>query len=87
VSINLLRTWFVWRSFGWQPFDKYVFYVLLLAGGSALVAWALPVPATSWLALLVRGGVLTVLYGAGLLVSGWVPEVSALAKKLGLGRK
>jgi O-antigen/teichoic acid export membrane protein len=87
VSINLLRTWFVWRSFGWQPFDKYIFYILALAGGAALVAWALPVPANNWLTLLLRGGVLTALYGTGLLLSGWVPEVSALAQKLGLGKK
>ena len=84
VSINLIRTWFVWRSFGWQPFDRYIFYILALAGGAAFVAWALPVPANSWLTLLLRGGVLTALYGAGLLVSGWVPEVSALARKLRL---
>jgi len=84
VSINLVRTWFVWRSFGWQPFDRYIFYILALAGGAAFVAWALPVPANSWLTLLLRGGVLTALYGAGLLVSGWVPEVSALARKLRL---
>jgi O-antigen/teichoic acid export membrane protein len=87
VSINLIRTWFVWRSFGWQPFDRYIFYILALAGGAAFVAWALPVPANSWLTLLLRGGVLTALYGTGLLVSGWVPEVSALARKLGLSRK
>jgi O-antigen/teichoic acid export membrane protein len=86
VSINLVRTWFVWRSFGWQPFDRYIFYILALAGGAAFVTWALPVPANSWLTLLLRGGVLTALYGAGLLVSGWVPEVSALARKLGVGR-
>jgi O-antigen/teichoic acid export membrane protein len=87
ISINLLRTWFVWRSFGWQPFDKYIFYILALASGAAFVAWALPAPANIWLALLLRGGVLTALYGAGLLVSGWVPEVSALAHKLGVGRR
>jgi O-antigen/teichoic acid export membrane protein len=87
VSINLLRTWFVWCSFGWQPFDKYIFYILVLAGGAAFVAWALPAPANNWLTLLLRGGVLTALYGTGLLVSGWVPEVSALAQKMGLGRK
>jgi O-antigen/teichoic acid export membrane protein len=86
ASINLARTWFVWRSFGWQPFDKYIFYILALAGGAAFVAWSLPAPANIWLALLLRGGVLTALYGAGLLLSGWVPEVSALARKLGLGR-
>lgn len=84
VSINLVRTLFVWRSFGWQPFDRYIFYILALAGGAAFVAWALPVPANSWLTLLLRGGVLTALYGTGLLVSGWVPEVSALARKVRL---
>ena len=84
ASINLLRTWFVWRSFGWQPFDRRIGYILALAGGAGLAAWAVPVPANSWLTLLLRGGVLTALYGAGLLVSGWVPEVSALARKLGL---
>ncbi len=84
VSINLLRTWFVWRSFGWQPFDRRVFYILALAGGAGLVAWVIPTPANSWLTLLLRGGVLTALYGLGLLLTGWVPEVSALAKKIGL---
>lgn len=82
ASINLLRTWFVWRSFGWQPFDRRIGYILALAGGAGLVAWALPAPANGWLALLLRGGVLTALYGAGLLATGWVPEVSALGHKL-----
>jgi O-antigen/teichoic acid export membrane protein len=82
AGINLLRTWFVWRSFGWQPFDRRIGYILGLAGGAALVAWALPAPANAWLTLLLRGGVLTVIYGAGLLATGWVPEVSALAHKL-----
>ena len=87
VGINLARTWFVWRSFGWQPFDKRIFYILALAGSAGAVAWALPDMPNIWLTLLLRGGVLTALYGAGLLLSGWVPEVSAVAKKLGLGRK
>ena len=82
AGINLVRTWFVWRSFGWQPFDRRILYILLLAAGAAAVAWALPTPPNAWLTLLLRGGVLTVLYGAGLLLSGWVPEVTQLAKKL-----
>ena len=76
-GINLARTWFVWRSFGWQPFDRRIFYILALAGGAGAVAWALPAFASIWLTLLLRGGVLTALYGGGLLLSGWVPEVSA----------
>ena len=84
ANINLARTWFVWRSFGWQPFDRRIFYILALAGAAAAVAWALPVPANIWLALLLRGGVLTAIYGAGLLASGWVPEVSALARRFAI---
>lgn len=86
IGINLARTWFVWRSFGWQPFDRRILYILLLAGGAGAVAWALPTPANLWLTLLLRGGVLTVLYGVGLLLTGWVPEVAALARKVGVGR-
>jgi O-antigen/teichoic acid export membrane protein len=81
-GINLLRTWFVWRSFGWQPFDKRVAYLLALAAGAGVVAWVLPDMPNIWLTLLMRGGIFTGLYGAGLLLSGWVPEVSAMAEKL-----
>ena len=84
VSINLLRTWFVWHSFNWQPFDRRVFYVLALAGAAGLVAWALPGLRSPWLTLLLRGGTLTVLYGLGLLRSNWVPEVNKVARRLGL---
>jgi O-antigen/teichoic acid export membrane protein len=87
AGINLARTWFVWRSFGWQPFDRRIAYILVLAGGAAFVAWVLPAPTNSWLTLLLRGGVLTVLYGVGLLATGLVPEVSALARKVGLNVK
>ena len=82
AGINLLRTWFVWHSFGWQPFDKRIAYLLLLAAGAGAVAWWLPALPNIWLTLLLRGGVFTALYGGGLLLSGWVPEVSAVAKKL-----
>ncbi|MGI4875705.1 MAG: oligosaccharide flippase family protein [Janthinobacterium lividum] len=85
-GINLARSWFVWRSFGWQPFDRRIFFILVLAGGAGAVAWVLPGFPNIWLTLLLRGGVLTALYGTGLLATGLVPEVSALARKLGLGR-
>jgi hypothetical protein len=42
----------------------------------------LPALPNSWLTLLMRGGVLTALYGGGLLLTGWVPEVSAVAQKV-----
>jgi O-antigen/teichoic acid export membrane protein len=86
VSINLARTWFVWRSFGWQPFDRSIFYILGLAASAGAVAWALPALPNIWLTLLMRGGVLTVLYGSGLVLTGWVPEVSAVVQKLKASR-
>ena len=89
AGINLARTWFVWHSFGWQPFDRRIFYILGLAAGAGAVAGALPNLPNIWLTLLLRGGVLTVLYGGGLLLSDWVPEVSAVVQKLRglLGRR
>ncbi len=87
-GINLLRTWFVWRAYGWQPFDRRVLYLLLLAGAAGTVAALLPTPANSWQRLFERGGVFTVLYGGALLLSGLVPEVSSLARRVtGLGNK
>jgi hypothetical protein len=41
-----------------------------LAVGAGAVAWALPALPNIWLTLLLRGGVLTALYGLGLLSTG-----------------
>ena len=82
VSINTARTWFVWRTFGMQPFDGKILRILAVAAVAGLVAWALPGTGNAWLTLLLRGGVLTVLYGAGVLLAGTAPEAVALLEKV-----
>ena len=77
VSINTARTWFVWRSYGMQPFDGSIARILAVAAGAGFVAWVLPDTGNAFLTLLMRGGVLTVLYGAGVLLTGTAPEAIA----------
>jgi O-antigen/teichoic acid export membrane protein len=82
VSINTARTWFVWRSYGMQPFDGKILRILTVAAVAGLAAWALPDAGNAWLTLLLRGGVLTLLYGAGVLFTGTAPEAVALLEKV-----
>jgi O-antigen/teichoic acid export membrane protein len=82
VSINTARTWFVWRSYGMQPFDGSILRILLVAAVAGFVAWVLPDTGNAWLTLLMRGGVLTVLYATGVLLTGTAPEAVALLDKV-----
>lgn len=79
VGLNLLRTWFVWRAYGMQPFDRRICIIGAVAAGAGAATWLLPVPPNIWGALLLRGGALTALYAAGLLLTKAAPEVNALA--------
>ena len=78
VSINAARSVFVWRAYGLQPFTPLIFRVLLVAAVAGAAAWAWPSLASPLLTLLLRGGTLTVLYAAGLWLSGAVPELRPL---------
>ena len=78
VSINVVRTWFVWQTYALQPFDGRIARILVVAAVAGFTAWVLPETGNAWLTLLLRGGVLTVLYGAGVLLAGAVPEAGAL---------
>ena len=82
VSINTVRTWFVWRNYGMQPFDGKIGRILLVAAGAGLAAWALPETGNAWLTLILRGGVLTVLYAAGILLTRTAPEAEDAWAKL-----
>jgi O-antigen/teichoic acid export membrane protein len=89
VSINVARTWFVWRNYGLQPFDGRIGLILLVALAAGTAGWAMPDLGNAWLTLLLRGGVLTVVYAAGILLTRTAPELAALwpGVRLRLGRK
>ena len=81
VGINTARTWFVWHSYGLQPFDGRIARILAVAGAAGLVAWTLPETGNAWLTLLLRGGVLTLLYGTGIVLTRTAPELTGLWAK------
>ena len=82
VSINTARTWFVWRTYGLQPFDGRILRILVVAATAGSVAWAMPTLGNSWLTLLLRGGVLTIVYGAGVFLTRSAPELVGLVASL-----
>ena len=82
VGINSIRTWFVWRTYGLQPFDSRIPRILAVAAVAGFAAWALPEMGNIWLTLLLRGGVLTLLYGAGVWLTNTAPEAVALLDKV-----
>lgn len=82
VLINTARTWFVWRSFGLQPFDKRVPLILLLAAVAGLAAWLVPFVHSLFLTMLLRSTLLTVVYGGLLLLTNAEPQVRETLQKL-----
>ena len=82
VIINIARTWFVWHSFGLQPFDKRVPVIMLLAAAAGLVAWLVPFVQSLLVTMLLRSVVLTVLYGGLLLATNAEPQVREILKTL-----
>ena len=90
VSINTVRTWFVWHHYGLQPFDGRIARILAVAAVAGAAAWALPDLGNLWLTMLLRGSVLTVLYAAGIFVTKASPEAVQLGGTVGrrlLGKK
>ncbi|PJJ59727.1 oligosaccharide flippase family protein [Hymenobacter chitinivorans] len=82
VAINTARTWFVWYSYRLQPFTWRIPVVLAVAAGSGLLVWLVPALPSPLLTMLLRGSLLTGLYGGTLLGLGLVPEAQPLLKKL-----
>ena len=82
VGINTARTWFVWRTYGLQPFDGRIAQILAVAALAGVAAWAPPEMPNAWLTLLLRGGILTAVYGAGVLLTRTAPEAVALVAEV-----
>ncbi|AYA36689.1 polysaccharide biosynthesis protein [Hymenobacter oligotrophus] len=85
VLINVARTWFVWHSYGLQPFDKRIPLLLGIAAVAGVVAWLVPNFTSVWLTMFVRSAALTAVYGGLALATRAVPEATPLLQKI-LGR-
>ncbi|MBT9394482.1 lipopolysaccharide biosynthesis protein [Hymenobacter sp. NST-14] len=88
VSINLARTWFVWRAFRMQPFTWRIPLILGIAAVACTAAWLVPAVGSPFLTMLVRSTVLTAVYGGLVLATGSAPEAGPLlaAARRRLGR-
>ncbi|MET4105255.1 polysaccharide biosynthesis C-terminal domain-containing protein [Hymenobacter sp. UYP22] len=82
ISINLARTWFVWRSFGMQPFTWRIPLILLIAAAAGLAGWLVPTLPSALLTMLLRSTTLAGVYAGLILLTGVAPEVTALLKGL-----
>lgn len=80
--INTARTWFVWHSYRMQPFTWRIPLVLGAAAVAGGLAWLVPFVQSFFVTMVVRSTVLTVAYGALLLLLGLVPEARPLLQRL-----
>ena len=87
VSINATRTWFVWRTYGMQPFDGRIARIVSVAAVAGVAAFLMPETGNAWLTLLLRGGVLTLIYGTGILLTQTAPELTAIWAQLRTRRR
>jgi O-antigen/teichoic acid export membrane protein len=83
ISINVARTWFVWHSYRLQPFTWRIPAVLGIAAAAALAAWLVPLVHSLLVTMLLRSAMLTLVYGALLLLTRTVPEVNTIMQNLG----
>jgi O-antigen/teichoic acid export membrane protein len=82
TSINVARTWFVWRAYGLQPFDFRIPLVVGIAAAAGVAAWLMPFIHSVFVTMLVRSVVLTGMYGGLLVMTRTVPEVSNLWRQM-----
>ncbi|WP_165768311.1 lipopolysaccharide biosynthesis protein [Hymenobacter amundsenii] len=82
VSINLARTWFVWRSFQMQPFTWRIPLILAITAAAGAAGYLVPAVGSPMLTMLVRSTVITAVYGGLVLATGTAPEAGALLATL-----
>lgn len=75
--INLMRLACVYYFFNMQPFDKTSFQIILLAWVAYLIGWQLPYVHSTVVDIIIRSGLITFVYGAGILYLNLAPEMTA----------
>ena len=83
--INSLRVAFVWFFYQIQPFDRTSLYIVLLACIAYGAGAILPIFKSPFLDIILRSGIISVIYGAGILTLNLAPEITA--KYTGLLKK
>ncbi len=74
--INLLRLACVYYFYRMQPFDKTSVQILMLAFTTYLIGWQLPFIYNTILDILIRSGLITLVYGMGIINLQLAPEMT-----------
>ncbi|WP_048825771.1 lipopolysaccharide biosynthesis protein [Hymenobacter sp. DG25B] len=82
TSINVARTWFVWYSYRMQPFTWRIPLIVGLAAVAGICGWLMPTLNSPFLTMLLRSGVLTVVYVGLLLMTNSAPEALPFLQKI-----
>lgn len=75
--INGLRVLSVWVFYRMQPFDASSLKAVLVGALAYAAGAALPYVANTWLDILVRSAIITLIFGAGVLAFNLAPEITA----------
>jgi O-antigen/teichoic acid export membrane protein len=75
--INSLRVVSVWVFFRMQPFESSSLKVVLAGALAYAAGAALPYVVNTWLDILVRSAIITLVFGAGVLAFNLAPEITA----------
>jgi O-antigen/teichoic acid export membrane protein len=79
---NLMKYFYIWKKFGMQPYDKRTLQTILIIGVSVLAGLFIPFPENTWLAIIIRSLVITVIFIVFSLAFKLVPEYHHLITKL-----
>ena len=74
--INTIRVICVWLFYKIQPFDRTSFYIILLATSAYLAGAFLPTFKNPFLDIAFRSGLITMVYGVGILTLNLAPELT-----------
>jgi O-antigen/teichoic acid export membrane protein len=87
VSVNIYRTWFLYRRYGLWPFERRTIYMAALIIAVALVVHWLPLFTSPMIDLVVRGAIVSALFWPLAFYLGAAPELAELARRLWGGGK
>ncbi len=79
---NLMKFFFIWKNFGFQPYDIRTLKTIIVIAISFLFAFYIPVPDNAWISMAIKGTLITAVYGGLTLMLNIIPEHHHLLYRL-----
>ena len=78
IAVNLLRVWYIYHKFGFQPFKRNHILIALLSLGTYFLTILIPAVDPFYLDILMRGSAITILFVPAIYFSRVAPEINQL---------